>query len=142
MQPKYIRLLLFFRKNIRCNYIMKLKNILISGAVMLFLDFIYLSAFSNFFDKMVKSIQGSPIAFNAVGAVLCYILLILGLNYFIIDQKKSVLDAFLLGIVIYGVYETTNYTILKNWKAESVALDTLWGGILFALTTKATYAFA
>ena len=121
---------------------MKLKNLLVSGAAMLFLDFLYLSAFSNFFNKLVKSIQGSPIVFNAVGAVLCYILLIFGLNYFIIDQKKSWVDAFLLGLVIYGVYETTNYTILKNWKMEAVALDTLWGGILFALTTKATYAFA
>ena len=121
---------------------MKLKNLLISGAVMLGLDFIYLSAFSKFFNKMVNSIQGSPIAFNVVGAVLCYILLIFGLNYFIIDQKKSWMDAFLLGIVIYGVYETTSYAILKKWKLESVAIDTLWGGILFALTTKATYAFA
>ena len=121
---------------------MKLKNLLVSGAAMLFLDFIYLSAFSNFFNKLVKSIQGTTISFNAVGAVLCYILLIFGLNYFIIDQKKSWLDAFLLGIVIYGVYETTNYAILKNWTLQSVALDTMWGGILFAITTKATYAFA
>ena len=49
------------------------------------------------------------------------------------------MDAFLLGIVIYGVYESTNYAILKNWNIKAVALDTLWGGILFALTTKVTY---
>jgi uncharacterized membrane protein len=77
-----------------------------------------------------------------VGALLCYILLILGINYFIIDQKKSVLDAFLLGILIYGVYETTSYAILDKWNMQAVALDTLWGGVLFAITTKATYAFA
>ena len=118
---------------------MKLKTLLLSGIVMLFLDFLYLSAFSNFFNKLVQSIQGSPIAFNPVGAILCYILLIGGLNYFIIDQKKPIKDAFLLGLVIYGVYETTNYAILKKWTAQSVALDTLWGAILMALTTKITY---
>ncbi len=121
---------------------MKLKNLLISGAVMLGLDFIYLSTFSNFFNKLVKSIQGTPIKFKMAGALLCYILLILGLNYFIIDPKKSLLDAFLLGILIYGVYETTSYAILDKWNMQAVALDTLWGGVLFALTTKATYAFA
>jgi uncharacterized membrane protein len=115
-----------------------LKTVLLSGVVMLGLDFIYLSTFSTFFNNLVRSIQGSPIAFNITGALLCYTLLILGLNYFIIAPKKSLVDAFLLGIVIYGVYETTNYTILKKWSAKAVALDTFWGGLLFALTTKIT----
>jgi uncharacterized membrane protein len=121
---------------------MKLNQILISGAVMLGLDFLYLSAFSKFFNSLVTSIQGSPIKFNPVGAILCYILLILGLNYFIIAPKRPLTDAFLLGLVIYGVYETTNYTILAKWNAKAVALDTLWGGILMSLTTKATYYFS
>ena len=118
---------------------MNIKQILISGSVMLLLDFIYLSSLGNFFNKMIKSIQGTKIKFNIVGAIMCYILLIVGLNYFIIGKKKSIADAFLLGIVIYGVYEFTNYAILDKWNIKAVALDTLWGGILFALTTKATY---
>jgi uncharacterized membrane protein len=121
---------------------MKLKNILISGAAMLGLDFIYLSAFSKFFNNLIISIQGSPIKMNVMGALLCYILLIFGVNYFIIDPKKPLADAFLLGVVIYGVYETTNYAIIRKWKPQAVALDTLWGGILMALTTKITYAFS
>jgi uncharacterized membrane protein len=121
---------------------MKLKNILISGIVMLLLDFVYLSTFANFFNNLVRSIQGSPIKMNLTGAFLCYILLIFGLNYFIIDPKKPIADAFLLGVVIYGVYETTNYAILKKWQPQAVALDTLWGGVLMAITTKITYAFS
>jgi len=118
---------------------MKIKPILISAIVMLFLDYIYLSSFSNFFNNLVRSIQGRTINFKTTGAIMCYILLIVGLNYFIIGKKKSIADAFLLGIVIYGVYEFTNYAILDKWNIKAVALDTLWGGILFALTTKATY---
>jgi uncharacterized membrane protein len=120
---------------------MNLKNILISGTVMLILDFIYLTLFSGFFNKLVTSIQGSKIKLNLVGAILCYILLISGLNYFIIDKKKSIRDAFILGIIIYGVYETTNLAILDKWSMEAVALDTLWGGILLATTTYITYRF-
>ena len=121
---------------------MKLKPILISGIVMLLLDFIYLSTFSTFFNNLVQSIQGSPIKMNLTGAILCYILLIFGLNYFIIAQKKPIADAFLLGVVIYGVYETTNYALLKKWQPQAVALDTLWGGVLMAITAKLTYALA
>lgn len=120
---------------------MKLKNLIVSGLAMLSLDFLYLSVFSNFFNSLVESIQGTRIKFKPVGAILCYILLIGGLNYFIISLKKSPMDAFLLGIVIYGVYETTNYAILNKWNMQSVALDTLWGGVLMALTTKITYFF-
>ena len=136
-QAKFIRLLLFYKYN---NIIyMKLKQIIVSGVAMLLLDFVYLSAFAGFFNRLITSIQGSKIKFNAVGAILCYILLIGGLNYFIISKRKSIQEAFILGIVIYGVYETTNLAIISKWSPKAVALDTLWGGILFALTTKITY---
>jgi uncharacterized membrane protein len=121
---------------------MNLKQIVVSGIAMLALDAVYLSTFSNFFNKLVTSIQGSNIKFNIVGAILCYILLIGGLNYFIISRKKSLQEAFLLGIVIYGVYETTNLAIFNKWSMQAVALDTLWGGILFALTSWVTYKLA
>ena len=109
---------------------------------MLGLDFLYLSTFGKFFNNLVQSIQGSVISMNLTGAILCYILLIFGLNYFIIDPKQPIADAFLLGIVIYGVYETTNYAILKKWTPQAVALDTLWGGVLMATTAKLTFLFS
>ena len=116
-----------------------LKQILISAVAMLLLDAIYLSTFSEFFNNVVKNIQGSRIKFKFSGAILCYILLIGGLHYFIISRHKSVKEAFILGIVIYGVYETTSYAILDKWSPWAMLLDTTWGGILFALTTAVTY---
>lgn len=108
---------------------------LVSAIVFVVLDFIYLNLASSYFNNQIKMVQGSPIQFNLLGAVLCYIILILGINYFIIQPRKSVGDAFLLGTFVYGVYETTNYTLLKNWTLLTVFIDTLWGGVLFATTT-------
>jgi uncharacterized membrane protein len=108
---------------------------LVSAIVFISIDFIYLNVMRGYFDNQIKSIQGSPIKMNYLGAAICYILLIIGINYFIIKPRKSVSDAFLLGIVIYGVYETTNYALLKNWSILTVIIDTLWGGLLFATTT-------
>jgi uncharacterized membrane protein len=88
----------------------------------------------GFFNKQIQLVQGSQTKINYLGAALCYIFLIVGINYFIIKPKKSVSDAFLLGIVIYGVYETTSYALLKDWSIFTVIIDTLWGGLLFAST--------
>ena len=78
---------------------------------------------------------GLKLEVNFLGAALCYIFLIVGINYFIIKPNKSINEAFLLGLIIYGVYETTTYALFKNWSIITVIIDTLWGGLLFASTT-------
>jgi uncharacterized membrane protein len=107
---------------------------LLSAIVMISLDFVYLTVMKGYFSNQVKAVQGTPLKINYLGAAICYVFLITGLNYFIIKPRKSVTDAFLLGIVIYGVYETTNYALFSNWSIISVIIDTLWGGLLFATT--------
>jgi len=108
---------------------------LFTAIVFVALDFMYLNLIKGYFSKQIAKVQGEKLEVNFLGAAICYIFLIAGLNYFIIEPKKSVYDAFLLGIVIYGVYETTNYSLFKNWSIITVIMDTLWGGILFASTT-------
>jgi uncharacterized membrane protein len=109
--------------------------LLVSAIVFISIDFVYLNLIKDYFQKQIQIVQGSQPKMNFLGAALCYIFLITGINYFIIKPHKSVKEAFLLGIVIYGVYETTNYALFKNWWLTTVFLDTLWGGILFAITT-------
>ena len=116
-----------------------LKQLFITAIIMLVLDAIYLTIFSKIFNDVVTKVQGSKIKFNVLGAIFCYMFLIFGLNYFIIRHRKPLIDAFILGIVIYGVYETTNYALLNEWSPMAVAIDTFWGGILFTLTTYFTY---
>jgi uncharacterized membrane protein len=108
---------------------------LLSAVILLTVDFMYLRVISSYFSNQIQRVQGSPMSINYLGAALCYVFLIVGINYFIIKPRKSVSDAFLLGLVIYGVYETTNYALFKNWSIMTVIIDTLWGGTLFAITT-------
>ena len=112
---------------------------LIPAIVLVLLDSIYLKLISGFFSKQVQAVQGSKLQLNLTSAAITYIFLIFGINYFIIQQKRSVKDAALLGLVIYGVYEFTNLSLLKNWFPLTAVIDTLWGAILFALTTAITY---
>lgn len=108
---------------------------LVSAIVFVFLDYLYLSLVSNYFSNQVKNVQGSPVKLNFLAAILCYIFLVFGINYFIIKPNRSIQDAFLMGLIIYGVYETTNMSLFSKWSWLTVIMDTLWGGTLFALTT-------
>ena len=110
-------------------------NLLLLFLLFLFIDVVYLSFTKDYFNHQVYAIQHEKITVDWVSTALCYLVLVSGLYYFIIRPKKSVLDAFLLGILIYAVYETTNKALFKKWKWETVFIDTLWGGILFATTT-------
>jgi uncharacterized membrane protein len=109
-------------------------SLLLSAIVFVTIDYLYLNSIKGYFEKQVQSVQGSPLKMNLLGAIICYIFLIFGINYFIIKPKRSIQDAFLLGLVIYGVFETTNITLFTNWSWITVIIDTLWGGTLFALT--------
>ena len=126
------------------NYKMRkfLREIIISTVTLLVLDGIYLYSNLRTFENQVINVQRVVLKARPVGAIICYLALIFGLNYFIISKNRSPLDAFLLGLVIYAVYDSTNYTIFKQWSPMLAVTDSLWGGILFALTTYITYQFA
>jgi len=108
---------------------------LLTAIIFVILDGLYINLAKNNFNTQIKSIQGSDIQINIIATGIVYIFLIFGLNYFIIQKNKSVKDAFILGLVIYSVYEFTNLALLKNWKVSTAIIDTLWGGVLFGSTT-------
>ena len=110
-------------------------KLLISAILFVVLDSIYLNLIKDYFSKQINLVQKSPIKLDFLAILLCYIFLIFGINYFIIQPNRSIQDAFILGIIIYGVYELTNKALLTKWSWLTVIMDTLWGGILFALTT-------
>jgi uncharacterized membrane protein len=103
------------------------------------IDAVYLNLISKKFGEQIKNIQNSEMKFRLFPAIICYIALIFGLYYFVVNtnntREKKILNAFLLGLVIYTVYETTNYATIDKWSLEIAIIDSIWGGILFALTT-------
>jgi uncharacterized membrane protein len=101
----------------------------------LLLDSIYFYINQNFFSKLIYNVQKSPVKPRYISVFFTYVLLVAIEYYFIIKQKKGLKDAFLLGAGIYGVYELTNYSTLKDWPLYLVFMDTIWGGILFMLVT-------
>lgn len=104
---------------------------LIGSGSMLVLDSIYLSIVKQNWQNMIKNIQKSTISLRFSSAVAVYLLMSFALYYFIIKPNRSVYDAILLGIVIYGVFDFTNYALFKEYSLLLALTDMLWGGILF-----------
>ena len=112
---------------------------LVAAIIFVVLDGFYLNLIKGYFNKQIKSIQGSDIKLNIIATGITYIFLIFGLNYFIIKRNRSVSDAALFGLIIYGVYDFTNMALFTNWSLLTAIIDTSWGAILFGLTTAIVY---
>ena len=120
-----------------------IKSIIVSGISMLIIDYFYLTTIGKYFDTLVTKIQGYPIKFNIIGAILCYIVLIASLNYFVLlnnnlTSLQKYRDAFILGLTIYAVFELTNIAIFDKWTWLGVLIDSVWGSILFFVVTLIT----
>lgn len=105
------------------------------AGTMLILDSLYLRTVSGVWNKMVSNIQGSHLNVRVTSAIAVYVLMSFALFYFIIAPKRSVHDAALLGLVIYGVFDLTNYAIFNKYSLIPALLDMAWGSFLFAAST-------
>lgn len=104
--------------------------------VVILCDLVFFYFVKDMFNRQIMDIQGTPIVLNTkmlVGSLLTYILIVGGFYKFIILGKKTWWEAFLLGFVVYGIYEMTNYALFSKWRWTTAMIDTLWGGILFTL---------
>lgn len=113
------------------------KAILFLSLTMLILDFLWLGVISkNIFKKEIGNLMKSKFSFFS--AFFVYVLLVIGLVVFVLNNllyvsiwAKVFLGGF-FGFVCYGVYELTNYSIIKGWSLKIVVLDMIWGAFLCA----------
>lgn len=122
-----------------------IKNILIVLIVILIIDIPVIGFFNNnMYKRQFKRINGNDSKIDKVQllyAILCYILLSIGLYVFVIypsvknkySNKKILLNGALLGLVIYGVYNFTNKATITKYGTYEPIVDTLWGVIAFTL---------
>lgn len=114
-------------------------ELLVISVIFILTDSIYLTAVSSHFKKLIQRVQGSPLELDLIAVVLCYMFLVGGLYWFVIRERRNWVEAGLLGLVIYGVYDMTTKAIIKNWDWNTAIMDTAWGGILFMIVSYLTY---
>ena len=103
--------------------------------VMLALDSVYLYLTKSIYGQLVAKIQRTSLELKWAGAIIVYALLAIGLYIFILEPGKPLWQAALLGLVIYGVFDFTNYAMFKKYDLSIALMDMIWGSILFTSTT-------
>jgi len=138
---------------------MSISDLIAVAVIILALDAVFLTLTKDLFARQVMLVQGTAMKVNIPSAAVCYILIVLGLYYFVLRHiivpnatsaaasiqtmrlGDGVRAAFFLGVLVYGVYETTTLAILRNWSPMTAVIDTTWGGTLFALSAYLFYKY-
>jgi uncharacterized membrane protein len=138
---------------------MNISDIIVLAVIVLALDAVFLTLSKEFFARQVMLVQGTAMKVNIPSAAVCYVIMVLGLYYFVLRHiivpnatsaaasvqtmrlDEGIKAAFFLGILVYGVYETTTLAILSNWSPVTALVDTTWGGTLFALSAYIFYKY-
>lgn len=134
-------------------------DLVVLAIIVLALDAVFLYTISDMFSRQIMLVQGTALKVNIPSAAICYVLIVLGLYYFVLRHiivpnassaaaaiqnmrlRDGMIAAFFLGVFVYGVYETTTLALLRNWSPMTAVIDTTWGGTLFALSAYLFYTY-
>lgn len=121
-----------------------MKSFFASMITMFVLDFCWIGLIMNkFYHQQMGPLLRlkSNGALNPIwwAAALIYVLIPMGVVLFVIPKISeskpiwSILPwGFFYGLIIYGVYDFTNYSLLKDWNLTVTLVDFIWGGVLCA----------
>jgi uncharacterized membrane protein len=120
---------------------------ILAGIVtLLILDLIWLTFNKSRYARMVQLVQNKTMRIKLMGGVMAYTLMVLALVYFIVPLAKQNKDttanlvkvlkygAF-FGLIVYGIYNATNYAIFDNYDIPTAVLDTCWGTFVYFVAT-------
>lgn len=110
----------------------------VTAVVFLVLDAIMLTlVMKPLFTRHIGPLMADPI--RIAPAALFYLAYIAGLVFLVSlpalrTNASLVLPALVIGLMAYGTYEFTSFSIMKDWHWTMAVTDTLWGGTLTAFS--------
>jgi len=94
----------------------------------------------------IARLADGGIAPNWPAAFVVYILLGAGIALFVIPRALTISSAAafgaLFGLVVYGVYDFTNYATLRQWPFVLTLVDVAWGAMASALAAMLVWIVA
>lgn len=114
--------------------------------VLFALDFLWLGVLaSGLYKRELGSflrLTGDALTPITWAALLVYLAIPLGVVLFALPRVSSenligssLFWGALYGIVLYTVYDMTNYSLIKDWPLKLSVIDICWGGFLNAVAT-------
>ena len=124
------------------------KLYIIALPILFAIDMLWLGVISkDFYRAQIGSLMKDNI--NWAAAIIFYLIFIAGLVLFVIlpaVEKNSWTHALLFGaffgLICYATYDLTNLAIAKDWPLLVTIVDMVWGAVLAASVSVATYFIA
>ena len=122
----------------------------VGALVFMLLDGVWLGLLmKNFYRGQLAPIvrlADGGIAPNWPAAFVVYVLLGAGITIFVIPRASTVSSAAafgaLFGLVVYGVYDFTNYSTLRQWPFALTLVDVAWGSLASAAAAMVVWMVA
>lgn len=117
---------------------MTLTLYIVTAAVFLILDAIMLTfVMKPLFTRHIGPLLAEPI--RLAPAALFYLAYVAGLVWLVsLPALKTgaplVVPALIIGLMAYGTYEFTSWSVMRDWHWQMVVTDLTWGGCLTAFS--------
>ena len=122
------------------------REILLITMTFIALDIIWFSLSVNpIYKPTILNIQKEPLEMKLLGGLFAWLLLAIGLYVFVLPLSNNLTNALiygaLYGFIVYGVYNGTNYAILKNYDLKVSLADLSWGIVVSTITAGISYKY-
>lgn len=106
---------------------------------MIWLGFIAKQIYQTELGSMIRKTNGAMTP-NWPSAVLVYIAIVGGILFFVLPKYPhsyfyTCLAGGAFGLVVYAVYDCTNYAVLQGWTVKIAIIDILWGTFLCGVSS-------
>lgn len=125
-----------------------MQNLKLFGVVTAFVivaDFVWLYLMKSFYSREIGELlrrSGEGLAPRWGAAVLVYVLIPAGIVLFVRPHVGGTATAAaalgwgaVFGLILYGVYDLTNFAMLDKWTLSVTVADMAWGSCLSALAS-------
>lgn len=127
---------------------MFLKLYCIALPIFFAVDMVWLGVVAkSFYAKHIGFLMKANV--NWAAAILFYLLFVGGLVVFVVTPAleggswvRALRLGALFGLITYATYDLTNLATLKGWSLPLTVVDLIWGTVLAASVSVATYAVA
>ena len=120
--------------------------LILSIVVLIIVDLPYLTLNKDLYMNRTKAISGTGFTKRYYSAFIVYLALGLGITILAVPHIRTnngtqtlILDSIrwggVFGLTAYATFDFTTHFMFEGWDLCTSLMDTLWGGILFALTT-------
>jgi uncharacterized membrane protein len=120
-----------------------MKQRVLASLILITLDVMWILLFMRKkYATQIQNIQASRMKPNFIAGLLAYALMIIGLCAFVLPKiakdsvlKSSIFHGGLFGLVVYGIFDFTNMSILQKWDIPLALIDITWGAFVYSMSS-------